>query len=106
MLAVRAIWLGSLSLLMWAVVSALTATWWAGLLVAWAVVAYGIVAGVSRCAQQREAQWQEIQRTYLELQEANARLYAANAAAEAEVANAQVRLLREHPELFTTDSFH
>lgn len=105
MLALRAIWLGFLSLLVWAIVSALTGTWWVGLLVAWALLAYTIIAGVSRCARQREAQWQEVQHTYRQLQRANARLHAANtaaaeAAAEAEVARAQVRLMRESPELF------
>ncbi len=66
MLALRAIWLGFLSLLLWAIVTALTGTWWVGLLAAWALLAYGIVTGVSRYAQQREAQWQEVQRTYRE----------------------------------------
>ncbi|ORB70863.1 hypothetical protein BST44_22805 [Mycobacterium scrofulaceum] len=105
MLALRAIWLGFLSLLLWAIVTALTGTWWVGLLAAWALLAYGIVTGVSRYAQQREAQWQEVQRTYREYLAAKASAdaaaaEAAAAAAEAEVAQAQIRLMREHPELF------
>lgn len=97
MIALRILWLMSLSLFLWALCTIITGQWWVGPVVIAALVVYAIT--------DQNAKQKAVRETYREMIAAQERARqaaadAAASAAEAEVAQAQVRLLREHPELF------